>query len=108
VVSSPYWSGLRQDERTINVTPCASSTENDETVAGVPEVRRNAFFCRTSGARNVMAIRYLACSVLVFLLSICFAVAQTGAAESGSVDREIQSGDTALQQGKFAEASSTL
>ncbi len=55
-------------------------------------------------AQNIMAVRHLACSVLVFLLSISGALAQTGTADSGSVDREIQSGDTALRQGKYAEA----
>ena len=59
----------------------------------------------TSGStQGMLAIRHLAGCVLVFLLSVLCAVAQTGAADSGSVDREIQSGDTALRQGKYAEA----
>ncbi len=66
---------------------------------------RRAVLRATSGfTQSMLAICHLAGCVLVFLLSVLCAVAQTGAAESGSVDREIQSGDTALRQGKYAEA----
>ena len=51
-----------------------------------------------------MAARHLAYGVVVFLFSISCCLAQSGAAESDSVDREIQSGDTALRQGRYADA----
>jgi len=51
-----------------------------------------------------MAVRHLACSVLVSLLSIAYAVAQITPADSGSIDREIQSGEAAIRQGRFGEA----
>jgi len=40
----------------------------------------------------------------MFLFSILCAIAQTGAAENSAVDREIQNGETAIRQGKYAEA----
>jgi tetratricopeptide (TPR) repeat protein len=51
-----------------------------------------------------MAVCPLGYSVLALFLSIPCAVCQTGAVESGSVDREIQSGEIAIRQGRFAEA----
>ena len=51
-----------------------------------------------------MAVRHLACSVLVFLLSVPCAVAQIRPADSGAVDREVQSGEAAIRQGRFGEA----
>ena len=52
-----------------------------------------------------MAVRHPACSVLLFLLSVSlFAVAQTRTLEAGSVERAIESGETDLRQGRYAEA----
>ena len=51
----------------------------------------------------MMIVRHLA-RVLVVLLPISCAVAQTGAGETNSIDREVQSGETAIRQGEYAEA----
>jgi tetratricopeptide (TPR) repeat protein len=51
-----------------------------------------------------MALRHRACGIVAFLLAVSAAVAQTGAAETGALDREIQRGETALRQGQYAEA----
>jgi tetratricopeptide (TPR) repeat protein len=51
-----------------------------------------------------MVLRYLTCSPLVVTLFVVYAIAQPAAAGSNAVDVEIQQGEVAIRQGRYAEA----